>query len=288
MKKKAVKIFELFVSIAISAGFIYLFYRVIGFDKFVQFFKEINPVNIFIAFVLYVGSYLTRTFRWKLTLSINQFKKLFKITAFNTVFNIFMPFRTGELSFFYMLKKENIPISESAVSFVSVRIFDALSLFAVFGMSFFLFKGMPLLAILVIILMSLAAFVLKFLVSFIKHEKIKAFHDTKLTPKNIMVLYVLSVLTFILKFTAFYLVLPSGVDLSFVEAFFAASAGDLTTILPIHGIAGIGTYEGGYAGLLILFGIDKETALLSSVFVHLFMLMGAAVVAAFCYLFLRD
>ncbi|WP_457624980.1 lysylphosphatidylglycerol synthase transmembrane domain-containing protein [Persephonella sp.] len=287
MKKKLIRFFEFFVSVAVSIGFVYLFYVVIGFEKFISFFSQINPVNILLAFTLYTGSYLTRAFRWKLVLSIKEFKKLFKITAFNTVFNIFLPFRTGELSFFYMLKKENIPFSESAISFFSVRVFDAISLFAVFGFSFFLFYDKPFLAFLTLMLMPFSFFLLKAILSFLKYEKIKEFHTTKLTPKNITILYLLSVFTFFLKFTAFYLVLPEGVNLSFVQAFFASSAGDLTTILPIHGIAGIGTYEGGYAGILILFGVDKENALLASVFVHLFMLLGAAVIAAFSYVFLR-
>ncbi|NPA58070.1 MAG: flippase-like domain-containing protein [Aquificae bacterium] len=288
MKRELVKYFELAVSLLITIGFIYLFYAVIGFEKFVSFFTQINPLNILTAFLLYVASYITRALRWKITLSINDFWKLFKITAFNTVFNIFMPFRTGEVSFFYMLKKENIPISESAVSFVSVRIFDAISLFAVFGSSYLIYKGKVLPAVILLFTAPLTAFLLKKLSALLKSEKISRFREERLTPKNIAVLYLLSVITFILKFTAFYLVLPEGIDLPFVQAVFAASAGDITTILPIHGIAGIGTYEGGYAGALILLGVDREKALLASVFAHIFMLAGAGLVAGFSYLFIKD
>ncbi len=287
MKKKAIKIFELLVSLTVTFGFVYLFYKVIGFGKFIRFFSEINPINILTAFILYTGSYITRAFRWKIVLSLKEFKKLFKITAFNTVFNIFLPFRTGELSFFYMLKKENIPFSESAVSFFSVRVFDAISLFSVFGITLFLFLNKPVLSIIVFISAPFSFFIFQFLLRYIKHEKVQEFEKTTLNFKNISVLYLLSIFTFFLKFTAFYLVLPKGIKLSFVESFLASSAGDITTILPIHGIAGIGTYEGGFAGILILLGIDKQTALLSSVFVHIFMLVGAALIAGFSYLFLR-
>jgi len=286
LKKRYLKYFELSVSIAVTVGFLYLFYIVIGFEKFLSFFNQIHPLHLIIAFILYTGSYITRAFRWKLTLSIDQFGKLFRITAFNTVFNIFLPFRTGELSFFYMLKKENIPISESAISFVSVRIFDAVSLFAVFGMAYFIFKGSLLAGIAVILLAPIIPVILKRITVFIKYDKLSQFKNTRLSLKNIGILYFLSLLTFILKFTAFYLVLPSGINLSFIQAFFAAAAGDITTILPIHGIAGIGTYEGGYAGALILIGVEKEKALLSSVFAHIFMLAGAAIIAGFSYLFI--
>ncbi len=285
--KKYIKIFELFVSIAITIGFVYLFYAVIGFDKFVKFFKELSLFNIFTAFGLYIFSYLTRTYRWKIVLSIKDFKKLFKITAFNTVFNIFLPFRTGELSFFYMLKKENIPVSETTISFFTVRIFDAISLFTVFSASYLLLKEYVLLSILIVILMPFVFYLLKVIVHIVNIEKLRTFSQETLHLKNLLILYALSLLTFILKFTGFYFVLPKNLNLSFLESFFASAAGDLTTVLPIHGLAGIGTYEGGFAGVLIFIGVDKETALLASVFVHIFILLGAATVAGFSYLFLK-
>ncbi|WP_457640849.1 lysylphosphatidylglycerol synthase transmembrane domain-containing protein [Persephonella sp.] len=285
--KKYIKIFELFVSIAVTGGFLYLFYVVIGFEKLLSFITEISAFDLFLAFVLYTSSYITRTFRWKITLEIKDFKKLFKITSFNTVFNIFLPFRTGELSFFYMLKKENIHFKDSAFSFFTVRVFDAIALFTVFISSLLFYKGYPVLGLILMSVMPFSFYLLKFLLKFVKIKKFQEFNQNVLTIKNLTYLYGLSLLTFILKFSGFYFVIPEGINLSFLENFFAAAAGDLTTILPIHGIAGIGTYEGGYAGILVLIGIDKDTALLSSVFVHIFILLGAGVIAAFSYIFLR-
>ncbi len=287
MKGKWIKVFELLIASGISAGFIYLFYRVVGFDKLIKFFTELSPLNIGVALFLYTLSYITRTIRWQITLSIKDFKKLFKITSFNTVFNIFLPFRTGELSFFYMLKKENIPVSESALSFFSVRAFDGIALITVFLISYLIYTGFFLLSILVFVLMPFSFYGFKFVLSLLKKDKIKDFRENVLTLKNIFSLYFLSILTFLFKFSGFYLVLPTSIDLSYIEAFIASSAGDLTTILPIHGVAGIGTYEGGYAGILILMGIDKDIALIASVFVHIFILIGSALLGLFSFLFLR-
>ncbi|ACO03496.1 MULTISPECIES: lysylphosphatidylglycerol synthase transmembrane domain-containing protein [Persephonella] len=285
--KKYIKIFELIVSLAVTGGFIYLFYVVIGFEKLIYFLKKVSPTDLFIAFILYLFSYITRTYRWKITLEIKDFKKLFKITSFNTVFNIFLPFRTGELSFFYMLKKENVPFKESAISFFTVRFFDAVSLFTVFLSSYLVYKGFTLFSLLLVLVMPFSFYIIKFMAGYIKIEKLQNFNRNVLTVKNILVLYILSVLTFVFKFSGFYFVIPHGIDLTFIENFFAAAAGDFTTILPIHGVAGIGTYEGGYAGILYLSGLDKDTALLSSVFVHIFILIGAAFIAGFSYIFLR-
>ncbi len=278
--KKLIKLFELVVSLLISGGFIYLFYRVIGFDTLAKFFHSLNPVNILVAFVLYLLSYITRTVRWRLTLKIKDFFVLFKLTVYNTVFNIFLPFRTGEFSFFYMLKKQGYSLAESLTSFFTVRIFDAYALLVVFGFAFLLLKFGASLALLFFLLSPVGIFFLAYISKFIKLKKLQEFRQEALHTKNIIILYVLSVLTLILKFSAFYLILPRGVNLSFSELLFAAAAGDLTTILPIHGIAGIGTYEGGFAGVLILLGVDKKLALLASVFVHLFILLASAILAA--------
>ncbi len=273
---KYVKLFELFISIAITIAFIYIFYKVIGFKTFFRFLKEISPLNILIAFSLYLLSYITRTLRWKITLEIKDFGKLFKITAFNTIFNIFLPFRTGEFSFFYMLKKENIPFKDSAISFIVVRLFDAISLFTIFFASLLVYKKLYLLALLILIISPFSIYLLKTISKFIKVKKIQEFNKEVLTIKNILILYLLSIGTFFLKFTSFYFVLPQGVKLSFIESFFASASGDITTILPIHGLAGIGTYEAGFVGILVFMGVDKELALLSAVFIHLFILLGSA------------
>ena len=287
MKNKYLKIFELLISIAVSLGFIYIFYKIIGFKTFLKFLKEVSVINVLIAFFIYTLSYITRTYRWKITLSIKEFKKLFKLTVYNTVFNIFLPFRTGELSFFYMLKKENVPIKDSALSFFTVRIFDALSLGTVFLVSLFLYKGLILYAGLFFLISPLIFYILKYLTGFIKNDKFQKFHSEVLSLKNLLILYFLSILTYILKFTSFYFVLPKNINLSFIENFFASASGDLTTILPIHGLAGIGTYEAGYIGILVFLGVDKETAILSSVFVHIFILTSSALLSLLCYLLLR-
>jgi hypothetical protein len=282
--KKTLKAFELIVSIFVSVGFIYIFYKIIGFDKLLYFFKDVSTVNILLAFLLYLLSYITRTYRWIITLHIKDFKKLFKITVYNTVFNIFLPFRTGEISFFYMLKKENVNFSESVLPFLTVRLFDGFSLLAIFIFSYLLYKDYLVFAFLFILIFPLFIFIFFKSFKFIKIKKFSEFSKEKLDVKNIFYLYILSIFTLVLKFGGFLFILPSALKLSLSELFLAASAGDLTTVLPIHGIAGIGTYEGGFAGLLLFLGVDKDTALIASVFVHIFLLLSSLLLAAVVFL----
>lgn len=102
------KIIKLALSVLVSLVFVYLFSRYIGFQKLIDLFKTISLYQFLSGLTLYFISYIVRTIRWKLTIDISDFKKLFKITVFNTFFNIVLPFRVGELSFFYMLKKKEL------------------------------------------------------------------------------------------------------------------------------------------------------------------------------------
>jgi len=285
--KNPIKIFEVVVSLLITSGFVYLFYKVIGFSKLLQFFAEISISGFIFAFILYVLSYITRTFRWILVLNIKSFFKLFKITVYNTVFNIFLPFRTGEASFFYMMKKENVSFSQSIIPFLTVRVFDAFSLLILFVFSLLLYKEYTYFAVSVIFIFPFVIHVFLKITKYIKIEKLKSFSENSLNLKNVLKLYILSIFTLLFKFTAFYFVLPENMKLNISQLYFASSAGDLTTVLPIHGLAGIGTYEGGFAGILLLMGIDKETAILSSVFVHIFILFSSFLLAVFSYIFLK-
>ncbi|RMA92498.1 lysylphosphatidylglycerol synthase transmembrane domain-containing protein [Hydrogenothermus marinus] len=286
--KNKLKIFELLVSVFISVGFIYLFYKVIGFNKFIKFFSQIDFVHFLIAFLLYLLSYITRTIRWILVLKIKDFLKLFKITVYNTVFNIFLPFRTGEFSFFYMMKKENINFSESIIPFLTVRLFDGFSLLIFFFISFLIFKEYSIALSIFTLIVSPFLIALFFkIISIIKLKKLEKFKSVNINLTFIFKLYILSIFTLFFKFLSFYFILPKNIKLSLSELFFASSAGDLTTVLPIHGLAGIGTYEGGFAGVLLLIGIDKELALLSSVFVHIFILFSSFLLSLICFLFLR-
>ncbi|MEZ0323998.1 MAG: lysylphosphatidylglycerol synthase transmembrane domain-containing protein [Hydrogenothermaceae bacterium] len=280
-KKKSI---QLFVSLIVTGIFLYLFEIYVGFEKFILLFKSLSLIHLVIGIVLYTFSYIIRSIRWSLTLDIKEFGKLFKITVFNTFFNIILPFRVGEISFFYMLKKEGISLTQTTMSFITTRIFDGLSLIGFFSLFYFLYKSNLILGVLTFFISPFIFIPISLLIKKIKHQEIVNYHS-KLEVKNLLNIYILSVLTLIFKFSAFYFVLPPDIKLSISEAFLAFSAGDLTTVLPIHGIAGIGTYESGYAGSLLVLGVSRDIALLSALFTHTFILFSSSILAFLTYIF---
>ena len=60
--------------------------------------------------------------------------------------------------------------------------------------------------------------------------------------------------------------------MAFYQSWAGATTGELSSVLPIHGIAGAGTYEAGVLIGLLPWGLDQGLALASAVNLHLFVL----------------
>ena len=75
-----------------------------------------------------------------------------------------------------------------------------------------------------------------------------------------------------MKLAVFAWVLQLFASLTTAAAFAGAIGGDLTSVLPVHGIAGAGTYEAGVVAALTPFGVPLTGALMAAVNLHLFML----------------
>ncbi len=76
----------------------------------------------------------------------------------------------------------------------------------------------------------------------------------------------------VVKMLVFAWVLGLFIELPLTGALMGAISGDLTSILPINGLAGAGTYEAGVIAGLMPYGIDAKIGLAAAVNLHLFML----------------
>jgi uncharacterized membrane protein YbhN (UPF0104 family) len=76
----------------------------------------------------------------------------------------------------------------------------------------------------------------------------------------------------VVKLAVFAWVLLLFIDAPVVAAWVGAIAGDLTSVLPIHGVAGAGTFEAGVVAGMLPFGVKAEAALPAAVNLHLFLL----------------
>jgi uncharacterized membrane protein YbhN (UPF0104 family) len=81
-----------------------------------------------------------------------------------------------------------------------------------------------------------------------------------------------TLLNWLVKLSVFSWILQLFSPLSATAALLGVIGGDLTSVLPIHGIAGVGTYEAGVVTAMVPFGVPVTQALVAAVNMHLFML----------------
>ncbi len=94
-----------------------------------------------------------------------------------------------------------------------------------------------------------------------------------------------TVLNWLVKLGAFVWVLRLFIPISLPAAGMGAIAGDLTSVLPVHGVAGAGTYEAGVVAGLLPYGVPAQTALAAAVNLHLF-LLGTTLIGGAISLFI--
>ena len=81
-----------------------------------------------------------------------------------------------------------------------------------------------------------------------------------------------TVLNWLIKLAVFAWILQLFAVMPWAAAWMGVAAGDLTSVLPIHGVAGAGTYEAGVVAGLVPFHLPATDAVRAAVNLHLFVL----------------
>ena len=106
-------------------------------------------------------------------------------------------------------------------------------------------------------------------------------------PRNPLLIarvYVWTAATWGLKFVAFASVLQHFVPTAFWRVLTGVMGAELSSILPIHGIAGSGSYEFAAVAALVPLGIEPKLALSGAVNLHLFLLGTTLILGAMGFL----
>jgi uncharacterized membrane protein YbhN (UPF0104 family) len=79
------------------------------------------------------------------------------------------------------------------------------------------------------------------------------------------------------KLFALCIVLITFIDVSFLQALFGVISADLSSVLPIHGVAGTGTYEAAMIAGMAPFIKYSEDLLLATINVHIYLLLSTLI-----------
>lgn len=271
--------------------------------------KQINPVYFILGFVLYLCSYIFRTCRFYVLLNKEiRFKDLFYVVCIHNLVNNILPARTGELSYVYILNKlHNRSMSDGIASLTVVRFFDFITIFLLFFISVSRIQiesqfianslGFITLFMMLVIFLFLTFFFYgnrfisntrKILEKFGPRNKksfiyllgkfedvIKSFEKIRSFEKIIFLeLIALSFGAWLSLYLFNYILIKTlNINLDFLTVIFSTSFAVFTTVLPIQGIGGFGTLEGGWSAGLIAAGLKSDVAICSAFLFHIVMII---------------
>jgi uncharacterized membrane protein YbhN (UPF0104 family) len=265
------KFLKIFVPFLISSTFIYLIYQYGSLSSFLFMTENLDPLLVFVALGLLILSLLIRAARIR-----RFFKKetkslgVLRITFLHNFLNNFLPMRIGEFSF-PLLLKEFYEI-DNKISLRALFIFRLTDLLSIIFLSLFVFLSLYY-SLMFNILILVAWY---FGVSYLLQER-----DIKRNLFEKVEILILSLFAWFIKIFALTYLLLSLITVSLESSFVAIIFGELTSILPIHGFAGTGTYEGG-----IIFGLNSlnkniniDSMISASLLVHFTVLLYSLILA---------
>lgn len=293
------------VIITLIVAIIFIIY--IDWIKLGNIVKKFSIGDLILLAFLYFMTYLVRSIRFKAILMQDSLSliNLLQITMKHGFYNRILPARSGELSYVYLITRNNqVSVEKALSSLVIVRIYDILTALIIFNFVVLTFykhlvnQALLLLSIFALIILLLILVYLNRIISlsskialkFIepKKESVETLYRMTLKissflrnasdyvsilQKSRSVLFVIlltSFLIWIIIFIYFYIFLINiGMDISFYQTIFGSTFSNLTNVLPISAIGGFGTMETGWVLGFRLIGVETSEALSVGVSVNL-------------------
>lgn len=202
-----------------------------------------------------------------------------KISFVHNALNNFLPMRLGEAAFPLLMKRQfKQSMLSSTAGLIWIRLMDlhvllllaAIALGALLPAIGYLALGMLIIGPIILALFHQPLFALV-----PKRWSAKLTELQHLLPHSrrlIISTYLQTLLIWIVKLAALTLVLQAFLAIDFVPAWVAVTTADMSGVLPIHGIAGSGTYEAAMLAALIPLGFEVEAALSAAINLHIYLL----------------
>ena len=247
-----------------------------GWPSILAAWREVGIGNILLALALLVGTYFVRAHRIKDYFpreTAGRFLWLFRVTQVHNLLNIMLPLRTGETSFPLLMRSEfGVPLAHGTSALLVLRLLDLHALLAAAGVGLVVGTGYKAWACgLWLAFLSLPLAALTVPRSGARHRARKtSANDFRRfvdevddgIPRDLTAFvraWVLTVLNWGVKVLVLAWVLGlMGVG-PIAACFGGALGGELSSVLPVHAPAGVGTYPAGIAAGAAAFGADKGT-----------------------------
>jgi len=274
-----------------------------GWAELLTPWRHLSGISLLVALALVGVSHLLRAVRvhdYFRTDTTGQFPRCLKVVLQHHFLNNLLPMRSGELSFpLFMSRYLEIPVQRSVPALAWFRFLDLhtiTGLAALVAAQYF-FSSWWLPSILLLLWLGFPMLMIRITR---KLEAALSGSRSKLVSRVCVLLsglpqsrgifyrsWLWTVINWTVKLSVFAWLMGQFGVVSFQAAWVGATIGDLTSVLPIHGIAGAGTYEAGVVAGLATYGLAPEFALPLAVNLHLFILASSALFGLIAWLIPR-
>ncbi len=314
MKKN--RIFRLGASVIITAVFLYLIFSNTDPEKLALVFSNADLKLLILGFFCYMLVLVFRAIRFRILLKNSiSLKHMIPVVFKYNLFNYILPFKLGELSYVYLLKKKKKPLKEGLSTLIIARLFDLIAIVFVFLAGILLIGNLPemfslifpfavLLIFLLIGFVFLLLFFPKVFVSIVNrifyflkktkirlldsiNEKINEFlHSFKrFNHITISKTFFMSVVIFFTGFFTTLLILQSlNIYIRLSYLLVLIPLGVLSGLIPVQGIAGFGTFESLWIVGFVAYGFSISEAAIISLGIHIVQLIYTLILGSMGFL----
>ena len=294
------KVILTFIGLTITIILLIFLLSYVSIKQIFELFMNISPISLVFAFFFYFLSYIFRASRFHTLVNKRiSYIEMFSIVGMHNFVNHLLPFRLGEFSLLYLLKKNHIDLPNSTSILVFVRLLDFFFVLIFFTTFLFfipsfafsiLFYGA--LFTLLLILISFIFFLETYSKIFYKiigpiisksRYLIKISHFFKefvyvfenlLHKKNYLNILINTLLIWICQYSSMIFLLKGvSKELSVYIILFGATFVLVSSALPIQSFMGFGTNETAWTIALLLLGKTKELAISSGFIQHITILI---------------
>lgn len=265
-----------------------------GWPAILAAWAEVGVPSVLLALALLVGTYFVRAHRiadYFPRETAGRFLWLFRVTQIHNMLNIMLPLRTGETSFPLLMRSEfGVPLAHGTSALLVLRLLDLHALLAAAGIGLVARTAFSWWACglwLAFLLAPLAVVPFRGPVLALARRKLPqrlekfAEEVDDGIPRDLAAFvraWALTVLNWGVKVLVLAWVLAlMGVE-PIAACFGGALGGELSSVLPVHAPAGVGTYPAGIAAGAAAFGADRGAAAVlaaASINAHLLMIVSA-------------
>ncbi len=286
-------IWKIFLSAVVTAVLVIYSVSVLDISELRDFRGSINWLYMAFAVLSYAFTYPLRALRiYSMAKPWNSgYFRTFLICCRHQFFGRVVPFKIGDLSLVYLLKRHvNVPVASGGALLLMLRFFDGIIMLGAFLACSFVADTdfVPKNAVAILLFcMVVCLLVLPLLLNIIIAKAKGIIRDMAVMLKNIsgkhaFLIILQSLLLWVFVYLSMhFVVMAFECKLSLFETISASFFASLAAFLPINGLGGFGTTEAGWTIGFMAMGLSRSVALISGIASNI---MSFAVVCVFGFI----